>query len=343
MANYIAPTQIETMNKHEFRKHIAYSLAIQTCFATTIFLILKYLHFDLENLSTLTFFASVGLCSIASFIYIFDPKKYRKRLNDIYPDSKFGIHWYIAAILFPVFLFGLTIFLCIKDPVPHVRTTFGFRTFVLGIVPVICLQLINPNAAYYLASPSVYYLFETTHSAARMIAYQKQLKNSDKVVENYLIRYGRPEKSTEKILLLAVAASEIIKDKNKISKGAENISNSMKYGERLICTITDLYYLSYDEFRVLSYSPMQWLHPGGSFEILLLEGIEKGIMSKFHKTITEKNLDMITKIEKNVGRLPAAEREMYKEKFKKHRQAIEQSEGYKNAIRQRLEDSFPVK
>lgn len=343
MAEELVSPKLETMDKFAFRKHIASSFLKQFVFASIIIMLLKFQKFDLENLSTLVFLILVCITSVASICLIFEVSKYRKRFNDIYPDTKFGIHWYLALALCPIFFFSFTVFLCLKDPVPNVRTSIRFRTLSLAFVPVLCLQLVNPGFSYFFASSSIYFAIETFHVSGRVIAYNKQLKNSDGVIENYFEKYGEPKHSTEKILLLASVAASIIKDKNKISKDPKNVSNSMKYGERLISSIIDIYYVTDKDFAISSYSPFQWMHPGGPLEILLIEGLENGIMYKFHKTLIDKNMDMISRMEKQVNRLPASEQEIYKEKFKKHRKSIELSRAYKQEILEREIRSFPVK
>lgn len=320
------------MNKHDFRKHIAYSFAFQVLFIISVYMIISFLKIDFENKQSLGFYLAACLITVGVLWFIYDPKKYRARLNDIYPDSKFGLQWYVATILFPLFFIALTIFLCVKDHDPKVRSSVGFKTVGFALIPMVCLQIFSPMFSYYLASPSVYFIFESMHATARVMNYKAQLKNSDNVVQNYVKQYGHPEKSSEKILLLAASATSIIKEKEKISPGSKNLSVSVKYGDRLIESVIDIYYLSEKDFSVLSYSPIQWVHPSGAFEILLLEGLEKAIMTQFHKSAIEKNFEMMATIEKGIGRLPASEQEMYKEKFKKHRQAIELSKAYKDVM-----------
>jgi hypothetical protein len=339
--------QLDPMDSNAFKKHIAKSLLIQTAVAIFIFIIIKYLKFDVNNISFLTFFSVISVMAASTFFYVFDPRKYKRRFKHIYPDSDPGYVWYLAAMLIPLFFFGITLFLCFKEPVSHIRTSLKLRTVSLFFVPVFCLQLTNPTFSNFSAGPSFYYVVDTTQAAANIIGYKKRLKNSDFVVENYLTRHGDKMKSTEQILLLAVAAAEIIKDKSKIDKKSNKARNtlaSIKYGERLVSNIIDIYYLgNRNNFDITSYSPIQWLHPGGAFEILLLEGIENGIMNKFHREVSTKNLSMITNMEKKIDRLPAGERIYYRERFQKHRESILESGPYKEALREKAEKSFPIK
>lgn len=335
---------LEPISKHTFRKHVLKSVLLQAFMAVSIFCIIKFLHFDLSKITTWAFLACLVLCSISCLVYIFEPTVYRQRFKDIYPDTNPGFTWLIASLFFPAFFFGFTLFLYFKDPERHIRTALSFKTVSLIFLPMICLQLCFPSMAYWLSSPSIYYVVETTHSTFNIIAYKQSLKGSDLVVENYLKQYGLPKKSTEKILLLAVAAAAIIKDKEQRAAGAKDPIVSFKYGERLVSSITDIYYSnSAEKFEFSSYGPIQWIHPGGAFEILLIEGIENGIMYQFYTTLSDKNLEMISKMEKNIGRLPASLQPEYKSKFQKHRQIIQSAEVYKEALAEKEEKRFSVK
>jgi hypothetical protein len=336
--------KIVTMNKHDFRKHILISFIIHICIAGIIYAILKMKYLNFHNLLGFTFSVVIGLCCAASFIFIFDVKKYNRRFRDIYPDSDNGSFWYLFAYCFPVFFFGLTIFLCFKDHVPHIRTPLRFRTVSLFVVPVFCLQLTNPSFSYYFASPTFFYLTDTITAAINLIGYKKNLKNSDNIVQNYLRKYDDEMKSTENVLLIAVAGSVLWKDESKISKSPEDIKYFLKNGEQLISSILEIQSIAYrNKFKATSYSPIQWLYPGAPFEILFLEETENNINNKYQPKVVHESLSIITNMESQVGRLPASEQVIYREKIQKQREQIYASESYKLLINQRLEKPFPIK
>lgn len=273
----------------------------------------------------------------------YDADIFRSRFKALYPETDFTYWQFTLLGAFPFTFIAMIGFLYVKEPVSYIKKSLPFRYSFCLLIPVFCLQLINIKFAYYLGSPSTYFVIKTATEAMDLVSYHNHLTDRDSVFMKYQAKVGKMS-STQIILATAVSAAAIIKDKQNIDK----INNSPKvafyFGERLLSELADILVVSEkSEFEFTDYSLLQWLHPAGAIEIALNAGIENEIMNKFKKGMFEKDMEILTNIEKNVDRLPASDQVYYTNKFKNIREKFETSKTLKVIQLDRMENHFPVK
>lgn len=296
--------EIVPLDKKTYRKHIIVSLIFQLAFVGLFFLSLKIWSFKIIGLA-------LFFINFASMFFFFNTRLFKGRVKDLYPEFELSNRFLFFTGLVPLYFLGLVAFLCFKEKSLENRAPsrmFSIRYAALVIVPLVALQVLSPSFAYLSASPSVYYLVKTHQDVNGLIAYEESLKNSDLIIENYLKNDNSKLSATELVLLTAITASTIAKEKGRTVASEENF----KHGIKLLVKTEQILSLSEStRLEVNDYSPMQWLFPSAPTEILLLQFVEMRILDKLQTTVSQKLLDMSVRLEKNLEKLPEPERAHY--------------------------------
>lgn len=322
----------EDVGAYLFRKHIGLSLLIQMILSLLVFCILRNFAIHLKTINTFLLVLIFVALESVSFFTIFDLKKFRKRYSEVFPGSKMSTTFYIIAMFVPFYFWLIVGFLCFRER--PMMESIKTRYLVGSSFLLICLQALSPTLSYYTASPSLYFAVKTGHEAFDLVRFNKEIRENEDAYSKYLKNHQGNLSSTQFILLTAVSAASIIKDKERVklkddASLSEKSKIAFKFGIRLFETsLRGLERSEKQAFNFFDYGPIQWMHPSGAVEILLLTGVENEITHKFQKVLIDKNLSMIKDMEKKIDRLPASSIKEYKAKMKLIRTGFENSKAF---------------
>lgn len=289
---YVTP-----LGKTSFRIHIIISFIIQFLFATAVCFLILVFNFKLHEERTLYFLLLILILNLAGAWYVFDVHRYRARFKDIYPDYDLSYVTYLLLGFAPFLFLAFTLLLCSQEsdrlrPPPK----FLKKRFILSAMFALWgLQFSSPKISYWSASPSIYYIVDVIHDTFRVIDLKE--KGDYQSVINEL--YQANVSTTKNVLLIASAAVLSLNDRNKaITNGSDRHNEFMKSGLQL----TKFCYRSLiasesSRFNFFYYSPMQWLSFSGPIEILLLTIIDQQIVKAFNKSVLEKSLHVLDRLE----------------------------------------------
>ena len=304
------------IGKATFRKHVLRSFLIQALFAFCIFIFMSIFKFSILEPSTFYYLIFITILNSILIFYVFDYTKYRARFKDIFPEQDLNPFLYLLVGMMPIgFILG-SVILCLKNSAETRKfpCVLKLRYVFIPLIVFLLIQLCSPVFSYWTATPSVFFAVDTAYDSMNIV----QLKNNAVYRENYnvLNEYQSSSdklSSTEIVLLVAVNATVIIKEKNRtIASG----TNNDEVGIRAALHMLNTCYLSLLKsesrvFEFLDYSPIQWIHPSGPIEILLLSMVEQQIQLRFNKVLLQKSMDILNGIEKKDMEISLAQKEIY--------------------------------
>lgn len=302
---------IVPLDKKAYRKHILGSLIFQLVFVGVFFLSLNLWNFKTVGMA-------LFFINLVSVFFFFNTRHFKGRVKDLYPEFEISNRFLFFTGLVPLYFLGLVAFLSFKDKSHDNQKPsrlFSFRYAALAIVPLVVLQVLSPSFAYLSASPSLYYLVETHHDVNALMEYKESLKNSDDIIEKYLKSSNSKLTVTELVLLTAITASTIAKEKGRTIATEDKIKmplENFKHGMKLLVKTEQILSLSHStRLEVRDYSPVQWLFPSAPVEIMLLQFVETRVLDKLNTTLSQKLFEMSATLEKSLDKLPELERSHY--------------------------------
>lgn len=320
------------MSRETFRKHILKSYLFQVCFLITAYLFYKFVQFQLPQVSSYFYVLIFAAINIAICSFVFDMNKYKARFKDIYPDQNLSTFLFAILSFIPITFLALTIFLYMKERVDQQPPPVIFRPryYLLSLAILISVQVGIPHIAYMTASPSMYFIVETSWDTLRVIKLKDKLDHDTDVFQEYQDRFSKNLSSTEIVLLVALSSANILKDKESAIARAENKDEvRYEYRLRLLESLHKSLLISEsNKANFVDFSPIQWLHPSGPFEILILTKVDNHIQEKFNRTVIEKSLSMLDSFNKSLGETKVERNERHIVKVKELRRKFERTKTF---------------
>lgn len=254
-------------------------------------------------------------CMLMQFFY--DSNIIRGRFKEVYPQSELTELSVLILGFFPFMFFLLVIFLCFKDEGIYSsrapRLVSNAKFICVLVLAFNILQFASPTLSYWTANPSLYYITDTIHSTFKIIKFKDQIQ-ADKPLLSQINELNLGQlRSTEIVLLTAVSAAKVIKEKDR--KIANNESKTLSSYDSFLALLShscDLLELSQQStLKFSSFSLVQWLHFSGPVEIMILSSIESDVKRKFNQTMIEKFLSMSNNFEKKLYEIPVKQRAEY--------------------------------
>lgn len=183
------------------------------------------------------------------------------------------------------------------------------------------LQYASPKAAYWLSSPSTYYLTKLIHESVDLIDYKKSASYRDNFIENYRLESEHKVDTTQIIFLIAINSFLITKERDRsIASGKDEKEAGFKASLDLLrMSIEALILSDKSQMEFFDYGPLHWLHPSGPTEILLLTMVDSDVINKSNHSIIMNGREMLYRLEKDVEHLPASVQEDYRKQLQELR------------------------
>lgn len=264
--------------------------------------------------------------------YSFDSNKYRARFKDIYPDHKLNLSYFLLTGFFPIAFIALTLFLCFKesDEIKPPNRIFKIRYAALVLVPMFCLQFVSSQVSYWIATPSTHYIVDVAHNALDLVQFKKQVGFRNDLIEEYQRNYPGKMNSTHMVLLIAVNASEIIKEKGRsIAGGTDRYEANFQYEVQVLEAFHKLLLISEsNKLNFLDYSPIHWFHLSGPTEIFILSMVEQQLITKFNKVFIAKSTSMLDDMEEDLVTIGPPRKEYYSKKISEIRSKFKKTKTF---------------
>lgn len=327
---------VEPLSKQAFQLYALKLLCFRLVFLAIIAIALEFLEIDLDG--TTTYYVLGALVGLDIFFVASGESihKYRARYKDIYPDHELGRSNYLLWVLIPFAYLGFTVFLCLKEgnELAQPKWIFKTRYAVLSLIPFAALQILSPKFSYWSASPTMYYLVDLSHDTSELMSVYKNAEYRKDLVEDFQRLHPEKLSSTQLILILVVNSQLILKEKNRsiasgTIKSEAGIESGFDAAEACYKVLLAAENTKPDFF---DFSPVQWLHPSGTIEILLLAVVDNQILKKLKPTLIQSSMKILDTIEANIVSEPSIQK---KEKIKALRIKFQQTKTYRSIASQK--------
>lgn len=325
------------VDRQTFRKGMLKYFGLQLGLITVFLLLMKS---DFASQATSLYFI-FGLLLLFGVISFFTQKQcdYSGRFKDIYPDYELK-NWFLFLMGFmPLFYFPVAIFLCVKEKAVNKtpwKIFIKFPNFLMIAIPLLALQISSPRFAYWIANPSLYYIVDILDGTAKIIQLKEKLANTpgyESAVDQYLSTVKTSLNSTQLVLLTAVSASNVLskKPQEKTADDLRKIETNVNYSILLLKETNKIISLGEQtKFNFSDYSLIQWLHPSGVIEIMLLTAVEMGIKDKCNYSLVDRTIGVLQNLENGMAKLPAETQAFYRPDITKIKAEMMNSKTYKS-------------
>ena len=316
--NKIKQTPVSRVDQNSFRKHLKASVAAQILGIALILFVSKLEIFSSEN-SWIPVVLLLGVCIIWNH-HFFKLEFFQGRFKDIYPEHDLSVQTFIISLMSPLNFFLLTLFLTTKKSGTGLeKPSKIFKHYVSLPLTLflIVLQFALPPLASTTGSPSTLYMVKTMTDATKIIAFRKTAK-TDSIIEDYQSLHGTKLTSTGLILLTAVYASNLVKEKSRTVASQElKAETDFRYAFQLLNhTDKTLHLGKKSNLEFTDFGPLQWLSPSGPVEILLLSFVEVSIFQKLSEALLGKSQEIIENLKKQISKLPVEKQPEHEKKLK---------------------------
>lgn len=328
--------EILPVDKQTYLKHLLFLLLLQFLLAVLMYSLIYFCEIGTSDFTkSYYFFGSTIIINFIVDILFTKSHIFQGRYKDIFPNHKFSGAQLIIAMFVPLFFIGFILYLYFKkkspDNVPPAYLSKLRYSIPLSLV-IVALQVFSPKSAYWSSSPSTYYVIDIAHDAYDVIKFKESTKEGSTVIQDYENLYGGKFSSTQLVLLTAVGAAHIIKEKQRAVANEQNkLELSLKSGIKMLNVgYATILKSESTKFEIWDFSPFHWLYPTGPTEIMLISLIEFEIIQKFNKVLIEKNSGILKNLENRLVELPKNKREEYRTQLSNLRKKFENTQTFRS-------------
>jgi hypothetical protein len=222
--------------------------------------------------------------------------------------------------LIPLFYIPFTIFLCFKEKSEKAVSIKLFNKssyFSLVAIPFIIFALMSSPMAYWLASPSTYYLADLVDKSIKVVSFKEKVEKLNikgSPVDYYLKDKAGITSSNELVLLAAVSMTLTVNEfkrapasdsSQKNIMRIENLIKLLQEGNKIIAIGENR------EFKLSAYSPLHWLSVIGLLEIGILSVVDMKTQQKLLVTLVTGYNQFLQDLEVRYSKLPSETQSQY--------------------------------